>query len=156
MKKILVAIDGSEKSIEALDKAVEIGKKMGSKIELLHVVEPIKLPYVMHPYAMNPGANADPASPGWVSDYYESYRKENKKMLQKIYDNTKKKHPELSLSQKLVEGLPATEIVNRAKEEGFDLITVGARGLGFVEELLLGSTSDLVVDKSPIPVLVVK
>jgi nucleotide-binding universal stress UspA family protein len=129
---------------------------MGSEIELLHVVEPIKLPYVMYPYAMNPGANADPASPGWVSDYYESYRKENKKMLQKIFEDTRKKHPELPLSKKLVEGLPATEIVNEAKKGGFDLVTVGARGLGLVEELLLGSTSDLVVDKSPVPVLVVK
>jgi nucleotide-binding universal stress UspA family protein len=154
--KILVAIDGSEKSIEALDKALEIGKKMGSEIELLHVIEPINLPYVMYPHAMNPGANVDPASPGWVSDYYESYRKENKKMLQKIFEDTRKKHPNLSLSKKLVEGLPATEIVNEAKEGDFDLITVGARGLGFVEELLLGSTSNLVVDKSPIPVLVVK
>lgn len=138
-----------------MEKAVEIGKKMGSEIELLHVIEPIRLPSAVYP-SITPGANVDPASPGWVSDYYDSYRKENKKMLQKIYDDTRKKHPELSLSQKLVEGLPATEIVNEAKKGGFDLITVGARGLGFVEELLLGSTSDIVVDKSTVPVLVVK
>lgn len=137
-------------------KAVEISEKMGSEIELFHVIEPVRLPYVMYPYAMNPGANVDPASPGWVSDYYKSYHKENEKMLQKIFEETKRKHSGLTITKKIVEGLPATEIVTEAENGGFDLITVGARGLGFVEELLLGSTSDLVVDRSPIPVLVVK
>jgi nucleotide-binding universal stress UspA family protein len=65
-------------------------------------------------------------------------------------------HPNLEISKKVVEGLPATEIVKEANSGGFDLIVVGARGMGFIEELVLGSTSDIVVDKSEIPVLVVK
>jgi nucleotide-binding universal stress UspA family protein len=44
--------------------------------------------------------------------------------------------------------------VKEAKD--FDLVVVGRRGHGFVEELILGSVSKRVVDKSPVPVLVEK
>lgn len=156
MKKILVGIDGSEKAREALDKAIEIAQKMGSEIELLNVVAPLTYPSGIYPTAVGVGGIREAQSPMWVTNYYEEYLKEHEKMLTEIYEEIVEKHPNLKISKKVVEGLPATEIVNEAENSDFDLIVVGARGLGFVEELFLGSVSDIVVDKSSIPVLVVK
>lgn len=156
MKKILVGIDGSEKAKEALDKAIEIAEKMGSEIELINVVEPVTFPSGIYPVAVGIGGIRESQSPIWVTQYYEEYFKEHEKMLSETYNEIVEKHPDLKISKKVVEGLPATEIVNEAKSGEFDLIVVGARGLGFVEELFLGSVSDIVVDKSSIPVLVVK
>ena len=153
IKKILAATDGSEKSMEALEKAAEIAEKMSSSIELLNVVEPVRLPAGIYPGPM--GASIA-TTPTWVSDYYTEYRKEHENVLEKSYNTIKEKHPDLQVSKKLVEGLAATKIVEEAENGSFDLITVGARGVGFIEELVLGSTSKLVVDKSTIPVLVVK
>jgi len=53
-------------------------------------------------------------------------------------------------------GTPYKEIINTAKEEGATLIMMGSRGLGFVEGMLLGSTTDAVVRHSKIPVFVYK
>jgi len=156
MKKILVGIDGSEKARKALETAIEIAEKMSSEIELINVIEPITLPAGIYPATMSAGATRPAQSPTWVTKYYDEYRQEHEKILDEIYEEVKEKHPDVKFSQKVVEGLPATEIVEEAEAGDFDLIVVGARGLGFVEELVLGSTSDIVVDKAKIPVLVVK
>jgi nucleotide-binding universal stress UspA family protein len=150
MKKILVGIDGSEKANEALDKAIELVEEMSSEIEIINVIEPLTFPVGMYPTV------GMPQSPMWVTQYYDEYHKEHVKMMNEIYNKVKEEHPNLEVSKKVVEGLPASEIVKESNSGGFDLIVVGARGMGFVEELVLGSTSDIVVDKSEIPVLVVK
>ena len=56
----------------------------------------------------------------------------------------------------LKEGNPALEIVNTAKEEGFNVIIVGHKGLSKVEELFLGSVSEKVAHLTPCPVVIVK
>ena len=50
-------------------------------------------------------------------------------------------------------GRPADEILKAARNAG--LIVVGARGLGSIDRLLLGSVSEQVLYQAPCPVLVV-
>ena len=59
-------------------------------------------------------------------------------------------------SEKITDGHEAEEIVGFAAEKKFDLIVIGARGLGSVKEVFLGSVSNGVLHKSKIPVLIVK
>ena len=56
----------------------------------------------------------------------------------------------------MITGRPADKIVELAKEEGFDLIVLGSRGLGNIKEFFLGGVSDRVADEAPCPVLIVK
>lgn len=51
---------------------------------------------------------------------------------------------------------PSRALVDVAKNESFDLIVVGSRGLGSVTSFLLGSTSKTVVSNAHCDVLVVK
>lgn len=53
-------------------------------------------------------------------------------------------------------GSPVEQILGLAKTKKFDLMVVGARGKGRLAELFLGSVSNAILHKSPIPVLVVK
>jgi len=53
-------------------------------------------------------------------------------------------------------GNTGTEIVKFAKNGKFDMIVIGARGLGGAKEVFLGSTSNYVIHKTKVPVLVVK
>ncbi len=52
------------------------------------------------------------------------------------------------------EGVPHKQILQVAEEEKVTLIMMGSRGLGFVEGMLVGSTTDAVVRHSEIPVFV--
>jgi nucleotide-binding universal stress UspA family protein len=53
-------------------------------------------------------------------------------------------------------GHPSEEIIAAAGEAGVDLVVVGARGLGPVKRLTLGSVSERVLHQAPCSVLVVK
>ena len=60
------------------------------------------------------------------------------------------------VERSIVLGQPAAAIVETAEERGTDLVVVGARGLGLLGRLFLGSVSDRVAHQAPCPVLVVK
>jgi nucleotide-binding universal stress UspA family protein len=49
-----------------------------------------------------------------------------------------------------------SKIVGFAHYRKFDMIVMGSRGMGSLKEMFLGSTSNYVIHKSRIPVLVVK
>ena len=53
-------------------------------------------------------------------------------------------------------GNTASQIINAAKKGNFDMIVIGARGIGGTKEAFLGSTSNAVMHKSKVPVLIVK
>jgi len=53
-------------------------------------------------------------------------------------------------------GQPAEEILKVAKRRRCDLIVMGSRGLGGIQKLLLGSTTDRVVHHASIPVLAIR
>lgn len=55
---------------------------------------------------------------------------------------------------RLLDGDPAEELLRALGSGDFDLIAIGARGLGTLAELLLGSVSDKLLQLSPCPVLV--
>jgi nucleotide-binding universal stress UspA family protein len=57
---------------------------------------------------------------------------------------------------RVAEGDPREEIVEAAKTFGADLVVLGARGLGAMEGLLLGSVSLAVARRAPCPVLICK
>lgn len=53
------------------------------------------------------------------------------------------------------DGVPATEIVDYAREQGVDCIVMGAYGRSDVERLAVGSVADAVVRTAPMPVVTV-
>ncbi|KAF6243168.1 universal stress protein [Nitrosopumilus sp. b1] len=57
---------------------------------------------------------------------------------------------------KVLYGDEGKKIVDYAKKGKFDLIVIGSRGVGTVKGFFLGSTSNYVLHKSSVPVLIVK
>lgn len=53
------------------------------------------------------------------------------------------------------QGSPAKMISSFAEEKQCDLIVIGARGLSYLQSILIGSTTEAVLKSSPCPVLVV-
>jgi nucleotide-binding universal stress UspA family protein len=108
----------------------------------------------MHAIAYSPAENPL-TTKTTIETYYKGMKDHYDLMLSKALENAKKIE-NLDIPAKLVEGRPADEIVETAKEGNFDLIVMGSRGLGGIKEFFLGSVSDRVADEAECPVLIVK
>ena len=153
-EKILVPLDGSEHSLKALDKAVQIAKRFGGKITLVNVysvsVQPLLLP--------EPTVAGVPTMPVLTAAEITRIGESARSVGRRILDDgaEKAKEEEVKTEKILVEGHAVQEIVKLAKEGDFGLIVIGARGLSKIREILLGSVSDGVIHHASCPVLVVK
>jgi nucleotide-binding universal stress UspA family protein len=140
-EKILVPLDGSEHSVHALKNAVQIAKKFGAKITLIHVYSAVWL--------IN-----KPIDLPMLPELTGAIRKAGNSILA---DGEKKVKAEgIQVEKLLREGNTVDEILKTCREGGFDLIIMGARGLSTIKEILLGSVSHGVTNHAPCPVLVVK
>jgi nucleotide-binding universal stress UspA family protein len=137
-EKILVPLDGSEYSITALKMAVQMAHKFNGKITLIHV-------YSIGGLAISPTP---------VHEFIEAIRKVGTGILA---DGEKRVKAEgVQVETLLMEGHAVEQIVKVCRENKFDLIVMGARGLSRIKEMLLGSVSDGVTRHAYCPVLVVK
>jgi nucleotide-binding universal stress UspA family protein len=85
----------------------------------------------------------------------EDQKKERNKLLTKSAKFLKENN--VKTKTILKEGHPSQTIVNVAKEEGFDMIILGSRGLGGLKKFFLGSVSNAVVQEAQnCSVLIVK
>jgi|Deesub1362B_J571_1020462.scaffolds.fasta_scaffold00357_25 nucleotide-binding universal stress UspA family protein len=75
-----------------------------------------------------------------------------------LLNSARKELEEENINVKIVvrDGNPSKEIIKAAEEEDASMIMIGSRGLGFIEGMLLGSTTDSVVRHSRVPVFVFK
>jgi nucleotide-binding universal stress UspA family protein len=145
MKKILVALDGSKASNNALNFALQLAEMSSASLELLTVVPPVFLPSYSI-YVLKSDALA-----ACAKELETSFRG----VLSKAQDDVRKRKQSFKISTRFEKGEPSTKIVEVAEAGGFDLIVMGSRGIGG-RVSALGSVSSRVVDKSSCPVLIVK
>lgn len=137
IKKILVPLDGSKNSFRGLDEAIYLARQCHATVTATYVIP------------IYPRNLADAIMP-----YQIHLTKEAKKYMSSAKLRAAKQG--VLLKSKIIYGSPSSEIPDMAKNNKFDLIVIGSRGMGSVKELFLGSTSNYVLHKSPIPVLIVK
>ncbi len=153
-EKILVPLDGSEHSLRALEIAIQLAKKFGGKVTLVHVYSVSVRPIIMpEPTTLTP-PGVPVMTPAEVSRVVEATRRAGTRVLQD--GEQKVKLENVQVETMLVEGQVVQEITRTAKEGRFDIIVMGARGISKIREMLLGSVSDGVIRHASCPVLVVK
>ncbi len=136
-KKILVPVDGSKYSDNALKRACELVEAFDSKIVVVYVVE-----------------KSIPINLLDRKEYLEILGKFGKKTLDRA--NTILAKKEITGKLLLKEGNIVNEIEKAAKAEKCDLIIIGNKGLGAVTRFLLGSVSNKISQSAPCSVLIVK
>ncbi len=138
-ERILLAVDGSEHALHATRKAAELARLM-KPVEFRIVVayDPIPL-YLGEPNMQIAITNRK----GEAEEVLNMAVKE-------VGDLPCEIHTEL------LEGDPASAIIEVASIRNSDVIVMGSRGLGRLAGLLLGSTSQKVVAHAPCPVLIVR
>jgi nucleotide-binding universal stress UspA family protein len=139
MKRILVAVDGSEPSLKAARMAADIALRFGSKLTLVHVVPKLVLPPDV--YGLT------------IAEVEKEHRAYADRLLEKAISALEE--PGLEISTTVLYGSPAEAIAEEGAASDVDLIVVGSRGHGAVARMFLGSTSDRLVHISPKAVLVV-
>ncbi|MCP3774521.1 universal stress protein [Paenibacillus sp. MZ04-78.2] len=139
-QKVLVAFDGSELSVKALQKAVAIIQEDSAELIVIHVYQTPVFPY--GGAFVSVPANLDP-------EYEELARSVLKEAEGLTTGVSQAKHV-------VLQGPPAVTILEYAEENGVDLIVMGSRGLSGLREFVLGSVSHNVVQHSKVPVLVIK
>jgi nucleotide-binding universal stress UspA family protein len=141
--RILVAVDGSEPSLRALEQAVDLSLQLGSEITVVSVVNEMKLPFSAE-FGL------------WARKSHEELVRKVLEGLNSAILSIREDHPELKIEARIEEGRPAKKITELAEKEGFDLIVVGRRGNGLMDHLIMGSVTNEVVRISNKPVLVVE
>lgn len=142
---IVVGYDGSEASKKAIAKAKDlISSCEVFKISIVHVKKPNALNYAPFGGVVNIEHMEEVGEEVFGEDFKEM--KEAAKGFKTAM-----------VEVKTLEGSdPAKVLADYAKEEGYDLIVVGARGTGGLSKLKPGSVSKAIVDNCCVSVLVVK
>jgi len=142
IQRILVPIDFSEHSKNALKYAIPFAQKFKASVDLIYVVEPTIYPADFS-FGQIGFPNIEEELRTRGSDELENLRKKEiaDKVVSRIIVRT---------------GKPFYEINQYALEENISLIIIATHGHSGMEQILFGSTAEKVVRKAPCPVLVVR
>jgi nucleotide-binding universal stress UspA family protein len=137
-KTILHPTDFSQSASEALRIACSLASQHAAKLILLHVAQ--------RPVSSVAGMSVPPPPPPTVD--WSGLRAELHALVEGIKN--------VSVETRLLEGEPASSIVDLARDVGADLIVIGSHGRTGLSRVLMGSVAEHVVRKAGCPVLTVK
>ena len=142
-KNITVAVDGSDHARNALEIACDMAKLYEGNIHLVHTPE-VQTTGI----AVGSGAVEILPSDAAVQAAGRDVMADAVMRVQAAGCEPK--------SQIVGNGRPSAEVIAAAKDTGSDLIVMGRRGLGGMQSLLMGSTSQNIAHDAPCAVLTVK
>jgi nucleotide-binding universal stress UspA family protein len=142
IKKILFTADFSEATHHAFSYALDLSKKYGAKLFILHVV---------HNTFIYPGMHIPHDSLDVVNrEMEEAARKTLHKLTLSAGDGSR------NIESGVLRGVPYEEILKFASSNAIDLIVVGTHGRKGLDRAILGSTAERVVRNATCPVLTVR
>jgi len=142
IKSILFPTDFSEGSAQALQYAVDMSKRYGAKLHVVHIIYDIT------------------KATGWYVPHVST-----DKMYQEIQEGAKKELDRFAVKElaevkdverTVITGVPHEEVINFAKKHKIDLIIMGTHGRKGIDRILFGSTAAQIVRFAPCPVLTVR
>ena len=139
MKHVLVPVDFSEDSVNALDMAVHYANQMEYNVRLLHVIKDAV--FYQRNFALSNLVDV-----------------KNEKVIQNLKKIVSQYEPKVNqkIDFRIRSGKVYNEIANQAKYGEAELIVIGTHGTSGFEELWLGSNAYKVVNNSPCPVISVR
>jgi nucleotide-binding universal stress UspA family protein len=139
LKRILYATDLSESLNTGLTYAVEVARRTGARLTVMHVVD--------YEDRML-----------WGPALIAHLEGERAKLVQELRERlseliAREKLPGVAIDAMVVEGKPFRKIVEIAEERGMDIIVLNLQSKSMLERALLGSTAERVVRLARTPVL---
>lgn len=133
--RVLAAVDLSAASTPTVKFAERLARLFGAQLRLLHVVEPLRFTYL--------------APDQWDEHAYE-------RRSQDIFDRFVAPFKQVPKEDRVVRrGIPAETIAEEASDWHADVVVTGSHGKGWVDRILVGSTTERLVTELPTSILVV-
>jgi nucleotide-binding universal stress UspA family protein len=142
IRKILVPVDFSQESAEALKLAADLSRRYEAKLDIVHV---LNVPMLALPE-------------GYVvptPDQFAVMVAQREGQLAQL-ERDARAAGAVDAEVRLVQGHPVSEILSAAKKDKPDLIVLGTHGRTGMKHLLIGSVAENVVRFAPCPVLVTR
>ena len=139
--QLLVAVDFSDTSQTVIEYVKDLGNALSGKIWLLHVAEP-------DPEFV--GYDVDP--PEMRDAVARRFHREHQQ-IQQLSQELRSKG--LDCEALLIQGPTVETILHEIKKLSVDMVVLGSHGKGVLKSILVGSTSEGVLQKSSVPVLVI-
>jgi nucleotide-binding universal stress UspA family protein len=147
LRRALIAVDGSEDALAAARFFARLPLGTGITTQLIGVVERVPTPRTAPGFITPVLAQA-------IDTLLAERRQTVERALTRVEAEIDGKVSRLERVTPV--GLPADEIVDAARRGDADLVVIGARGLGAMKRLFLGSVSERVLHRVECPILVVK
>jgi nucleotide-binding universal stress UspA family protein len=145
----VLGVDGSKGSRHAVDFLARLSPPRGSRVTVVAVVEPMRLPSMaLMPAAVRQVIAAEGAA--------ENARRRTEGERHTAAAARVLERVGWTALRSVREGQPLADLLAATEEAGAHVLVVGARGVGGVERLLLGSVAEGALTRSPVPVLVVR
>jgi nucleotide-binding universal stress UspA family protein len=153
--QILLAVDGSEYSSNAVDQLSSRPWPPDAKVRVMHVIPTEFVAPAM--FAPPPALATGPSSPLWPEALMET-RKEFQDQASLLVDSVANDLASQGFQVETIvrEGDARAEIIEEAKSWPADLIVIGSHGYTGLKRLLLGSVAQSVVSHAPCSVEVVR
>lgn len=146
MKKILVPVDFSEASVNALRVAAQLAVRSDAGMYLLHVNE-------MAPYVIPVSEYAYTSSAVDVEEYDKEAENRIKNLKADLLNEAR--FSKLDIETGVREGLMIPVLRSIIEEEGIDLIIMSTLGASGWKEVFIGSNTERVIRHAACPVLVI-
>jgi nucleotide-binding universal stress UspA family protein len=133
--RVLVAADLSDAADPTLEMAAHLAALFAAELRALHAVEPF-------PPIPDVAVQLD------EQEHLQTAEREFSRIVARALDG-------MSVAQEVQCGTPSRVICDEAQAWGADMVVVGSHGKGWVDRVLLGSTTERLLNRLPASVLVV-
>ncbi|MEW6245104.1 MAG: universal stress protein [Nitrospirota bacterium] len=139
VRRMLVPIDFSDCSLDALEYAVQVAKRLNAAVTILYVMEPLA-------YGLD-----------FTLSHPSELEEKRAKLGRRLRDLTAAAAGcGLKADEALRGGLPADSILDHARSQAVDLIVMGTHGRRGISHLVNGSVTEAVLRRADCPVLTVR
>ncbi|HLZ36034.1 MAG TPA: universal stress protein [Nitrospira sp.] len=139
LERMLVPIDFSDCSLDALEFAAVVARQAKASIELVHVLEPVS-------YGLD-----------FTLSHAKEREQEREKLSKRLQDlSSALSKAEITVKSRLRGGVPADSILDDARSLSCDLIVMGTHGRRGLSHVMAGSVAEAVLRRAQCPVLTVR
>jgi nucleotide-binding universal stress UspA family protein len=149
VRRLVIGLDGSPNARKAVRFVAGLPAPAGGRVTLARVVEPIRVPSVgLAPASVRGTVRAQ--ADALTARSIRRARRETEAAAARLTRAGWRARPVVRL------GVPLPKLLGTTTAERADLLVVGARGVGGVARLLLGSVAEGALTRSRVPVLIVR
>ena len=156
MKNLLVPTDFSAESHHAFEVALQLARRVGASVTLLHVVE-VPETANFSTYGGPVGGTELPNSDGGMDGVFMiQLLKATKRRMHELINEADRTAPNVSVRDIVLTTRTGSAILQAIEEQHIDLVVIGAQVHTALEHLFEGSHTEQLVRLAPCPVLTVK